>query len=295
MTAAEFSAILARLGWTRDQAAAELGVTPHVVAAWEEGSVKVPSKLAAEVRWQAAVAERQAVVAASGLPECRIATAQSHAMEGLTGEALVSAIEKFNAHSAACATCQARVAYADQHGPPMPDLPMPAWVRVVNRLIGAYDRLPAPIRPPDGERGHGRRMGLFFGAAFSALAVVIVLAWSITRGASGGSWLEGGKALAVISVGYFVGFYLAGFVYDLLHPIGESLIGYMLRWGLGATMVYGTIGLLMPFLDADYDTPLPGRLVPAAFIGVIWSLIGAGMWVKRRWARKRAAGDATGS
>jgi hypothetical protein len=84
-----------------------------------------------------------------------------------------------------------------------------------------------------------------------------------------------------------VGFYLAGTVYDLLHPIGHTLAGYMLRWGLGAAMVYGTIGLIMPALS---DEPLSLRGVAgfAAFLGVIWSLIGAGLWAKRRWSRKRA-------
>ena len=293
MTAAEFSAIIARLGWTRDQAAAELGVTPHVVEAWERGSVRVPPKLAAGIRWQFAMVERSAIVDASGLPECGAAAELSRAMDRSSGEALVGAMEKFNEHTAACAVCQARLAYADRHGPPIPELPMPAWVRAMDRVIAAYNRLPASIRPPEGARGHGRRMGLFFGAAFSALALVITVVWIVARGASGDAWLDGGKGLAVISVGYFVGFYLAGLVYDLLHPIGERLIGYMLRWGLGAAMVYGTIGLVMPAVDDD-PLSLPGVASFALFLGVVWSLIGAALWARRWWARRRARPAADG-
>src|SRR5688572_1336065 len=138
MTAAEFSSIVSRLGWSEDRAAAELGVAPHVVAAWAAGSVKIPSRIATVLQWQSAVTERLAVVSASGLPECGAVGALERAAEGARGQAFVTAMEVLNTHVDSCPTCKARVAYAEQHGPPVPELPVPLWVRAVKGGVSAY-------------------------------------------------------------------------------------------------------------------------------------------------------------
>src|SRR5215204_5283589 len=70
MTGAEGKAARERLGLDVGTLAAELGVTPHVVGAWEAGAVAVPKAYAGELAWRVAAAEREGALAASGLPEC---------------------------------------------------------------------------------------------------------------------------------------------------------------------------------------------------------------------------------
>lgn len=70
------------------------------------------------------------------------------------------------------------------------------------------------------------------------------------------------------------------------HAFGHRLAGYVLRWGLGAAIVYGTIGFGMPLIS---DEPFSVRdtLQLALFLGVAWGLIGGtGLWVKDRLTGK---------
>ena len=70
MTAADLTRARALLGMSTGELAAEIGLTEPVVRAWEEGSLRIPREYAMQIVWRAAVAERQAALASSGLPEC---------------------------------------------------------------------------------------------------------------------------------------------------------------------------------------------------------------------------------
>src|SRR3954468_3156693 len=70
MNATEFVHARERLGISGTALAYELGLTPHVVAAFEDGSVKVPETMAKEIQWRVAAMERHEALAASGLPSC---------------------------------------------------------------------------------------------------------------------------------------------------------------------------------------------------------------------------------
>jgi hypothetical protein len=87
--------------------------------------------------------------------------------------------------------------------------------------------------------------------------------------------------------GYFIGFYLAGAAFDLFRPIRHRFIGYVLRWGIGGAIVYGTISLLMPLLE---DDPMSAgdSLIFALLLGGVCGVIGAGLWVKDRLQGKRS-------
>src|SRR5688500_7790760 len=175
MTSEELTATRERLGLSADQLAADYNVTPHVVAAWERGTLRVSRDIAQQLRWRVAIVERQAVIAASGLAECRVAESLDQAAVGRKGQALVEAWDRLKEHGDSCPVCRARVEYVELHGPALPELPMPWWARLFIAINALIDRLPAGLRPPDGVQGKGRRMGLWAGFAFSALAIVIVL------------------------------------------------------------------------------------------------------------------------
>jgi hypothetical protein len=127
-------------------------------------------------------------------------------------------------------------------------------------------------------------MGIWLGACFSLLAVGIAAVFSIGALANGEvrNWsTDVALPIAVVIPGYFIGFFLAGTAYDALRPVGHRFIGYVLRWGLGGAAVYGTIALLMPFID---KTPLTwdGTLGFVGLLSGVWAVIGAILWIRDR-------------
>ena len=70
MTAEDLTRARTVLGLSPGELAAEIGLTEPVVRAWEDGSLRIPQQYAIQIVWRAAVAERQAALASSGLPEC---------------------------------------------------------------------------------------------------------------------------------------------------------------------------------------------------------------------------------
>jgi hypothetical protein len=75
MTPEEFVQARVGLGFSPDVLAADLGLPPAVVAAWESGRDRIPAHIAKQLRWRAAIAERQRALAASNLPDCEWMTA----------------------------------------------------------------------------------------------------------------------------------------------------------------------------------------------------------------------------
>lgn len=155
--------------------------------------------------------------------------------------------------------------------------------RIVTGANALLNRLPAPLRPPEDKSGDGRRAAFLSAGFLSALACVIALLVAILRvrhfGFEPGWWDL--RPLGAIVAGYFVGFYLAGWVWDALRPIHHRFIGYVLRWGLSGALIYGAIAVMMPVVDKDHMSLTESLL----FVGVTagcWALIGTGHWLKDR-------------
>ena len=63
-------------------------------------------------------------------------------------------------------------------------------------------------------------------------------------------------------------FYLAGIVYDLLYPIGHTLAGHMLRWGLGAeSFSWLIVFVLLPLVPVGRASSSGAAITPAAITG----------------------------
>lgn len=253
MTAAEFLVARKALGLTQEEMAGDLGLTPHVIAGIENGEARVPKSIARELDWRVAVAKRDAVLAASGLPECAVALKLESAMEGKSGDDMMKAVEALVAHVKDCPTCKARDEYAQAHAPAIPELPMPGWVRGLGLIEGLLERLPPPFRPSDGEKGKGRRIGVSMAAFFSLIAIAIgtfgAIAGLANNGFASSWWQQPLGIIVAVPLAYFVGFFLAGTVYDLTRPIARRFLGYVLRGLLIVPAIYGSVGFVLPFFD----------------------------------------------
>src|SRR3954470_480116 len=119
MTPEEFAEARKTLGWTQEQMASELNLTPHVITAIEKGEARIPRSIAKNVAWMAAAANADAIMAASGLPECPVVAAFDNNAND-SADAALKKLEALETHIKACPICQAREAYGRAHVPPLP-------------------------------------------------------------------------------------------------------------------------------------------------------------------------------
>ena len=135
MTAEDLARARALLGLSPAELAAEMGLTEHVVRAWESGSLRIPREYALQIAFRAAIAERQAALASSGLPECGwVARWMETTPRGPAERAHFDALRR---HAASCPACTARARFVETNFPPMPELPVPAPIRAM-RVAGKW-------------------------------------------------------------------------------------------------------------------------------------------------------------
>jgi transcriptional regulator with XRE-family HTH domain len=136
----ELIATRVRLGLTPDAMAAELNLTPAVVNAWERGRIKPTGRVVQWLTWRAGMLDRDAALAASGLPEC----SDLHALHARSSTEDESPRERrarmdaVLAHLGQCPACIARRHYIEERFPPMPRPPMATSVRI---LVWVFDRM----------------------------------------------------------------------------------------------------------------------------------------------------------
>jgi hypothetical protein len=270
MTAEDLTRARAVLGLSPAELAAEIGQTEPVVRAWEDGSLRIPRQYAIQIVWRAAVAERQAALASSGLPEC---TWVARWMEmtpaaGLTQREQVAALRR---HAATCPQCTARARFIEQNFPPMPDLPVPAPLRVLRAVGKALQRLPRWLR------------ATVVGAIAFALFTFFQLA-GMTMGGEGPLPLD---ALRLVALSILEGGYLgavAGITYAIVRdPLrklgraGDYVAGILCVWAF----------LLASLIPSQLQTGRPAFATPdqAATVAVGSAIIGAiigHLWFRRR-------------
>ena len=255
------------LGLSPGELAAEIGMTEPVVRAWEDGSLRIPQQYAIQIVWRAAVAERQAALASSGLPECGWVTRWMDAAPPQGGTAQRAHFDSLRRHAAVCPHCTARARFVEQNFPPMPDLPVPPTVRVLRAAGAALKRLPQWVRA-----------AVVGSVAVGALTIVRVAGMAV--GGEGPSPLN---ALVLIAGSFFVGAYLgavAGITYGIVRDplrkigrIGDHIAGILCVWAyLLASVIPMELFTGRPaFATPDDAAALAfGGAVVGAIIGHFW-------------------------
>ena len=145
MTAADVRRARELLGMSPDHFAAELGLIPDIVRAFEAGTVRVPSRIARDLRWRVAVEEHERALEAAGHGPCP-AVADLKERVARPGADFNALSKEYEAHAASCEQCRAREMFA-RTLPPLPPPPTPAGARAVMILSAGLARLPAWARP----------------------------------------------------------------------------------------------------------------------------------------------------
>ena len=102
--------------------AAELNLTPAVVAAWEAGRISPTRRAQRWLAWRGAMLDRDEALAASGLPEC---TALRTIVVEMRDDPRAKAGPVILGHMASCESCLARKRYLAERFPPLPAPPLP--------------------------------------------------------------------------------------------------------------------------------------------------------------------------
>jgi transcriptional regulator with XRE-family HTH domain len=161
-------AIAARktLGLTEEALAAELGLTPGVIGAWEAGTVRIPRRFEDQLRYDAAAKERRDAVAGSGLQECEVDRAWEN--EKLADPKAVNEyLERGLKHRASCPICMARDKFVQERFGKMPPMPMSTSMRAFAAVAERIEKWPRWAQPA----GWG---ALFFGS-YSVVRIVFML------------------------------------------------------------------------------------------------------------------------
>jgi hypothetical protein len=218
------------------------------------------------------------------LPECSVREALEQAVFGKKGKELVTASRGVIDHAKACQLCRDRGAYLERHGLVLPERPTSLVARLLRIALTLPDRFPHPIRPPKDETGKGRRSAFFIASIVSASACPVLLLNALSRLIQAGwqsDWWKAVASLGLILPVYFVGFYLAGWIWDVLHPADDQFSGYVLRWSFTGLGIFGSLGLVIPFLNHRHVS-LAATLAVVAVLAAGGTLIGAVLWMKDR-------------
>jgi hypothetical protein len=270
MTAEDLTRVRALLGLSPGELAAEMGLTEPVVRAWEDGSLRIPQQYAIQIVWRAAVAERQAALASSGLPECTW-VARWMDVAPPRGPAQRGHLDALRRHAAVCPHCTARAHFIEQNFPPMPDLPVPAPIRALRAAGKVLKRLPQWLRATVvGAVAVGlfailRVAGMTIaGEAPSLVDATLLIAGSIV----GGAYLG-----AVAGITYAI-------VRDPLRKIGRAgdyVTGILCVW---AYLLASVIPMQLLTGRPAFATPEEAGAV--AFGGAVVGAIIGHLWFRRR-------------
>ena len=148
MTPEEFAIARRKLGWSDEKLAAELGVSPQVVRAWTDGTLRIPKHDAKSVAWHAALVEREAALQAAGIPECVWIKAWEAEPLPKRTEDLEPHFKRVHAHADQCPTCQEREHFLRERFPAMPEMPVAGVASVMlgwQRWLGRFPEWTHPV------------------------------------------------------------------------------------------------------------------------------------------------------
>ena len=146
-TAADVAAARAALALSRTELAAHLTVSLQTVDAWEDGRVSVPRRYARRLRLEVAQQEQQHALAAAGLSPCEWMGVWERRLAATPSQRVAKFLNELEPHMAGCERCRAREAYARDHLPPLPEMPVEGWLAALDWTSRRIDRLAPWARP----------------------------------------------------------------------------------------------------------------------------------------------------
>ncbi|HJU67771.1 MAG TPA: hypothetical protein VJ650_05930 [Gemmatimonadaceae bacterium] len=267
MTAEDLARARAVLGLSPGELAAEIGLTEPVVRAWEDGSLRIPHQYAIQIVWRAAVAERQAALASSGLPECTWVSRWMDAAPPPGAGAQRDHLDALRRHAAVCPHCTARARFVEQNFPPMPDLPIPPALRALRTVGTTLKRLPVWLRA----------------TAVGAVAVGSLTVLRVAGLAVAGQGPSALDAIGLIGKWIAIGAYqgaAVGITYSIVRDplrkigrLGDYIAGILCVWAylLVSVLPLQRLPELPEFARPDQAPALAlGGAVVGAIIGHLW-------------------------
>jgi hypothetical protein len=230
--------------------------------------LRIPREYALQIAFRAAIAERQAALVSSGLPECAWVARWMESTPRGPGER--SHFDALRRHAASCPACTARARFIETNFPPMPNLPVPAPIRAMRVAVQWLEKRPKWLRAIVVGAAVGGVFGIvrMVGMALTGLAPSAINALIIpVLGVVGGAYLG-----AVAALTYAI-------VRDPLRRLGrlgDYLAGILCAW----------VFLLAAFIPVQYLTGRPAFASPghAAIFAIAGAIVGA--MIAQLWFRR---------
>ena len=198
MIASEARAARLALELSEVALAVETNTTPAAVAAWEDGRIEVPRRVAIDLTWRIARIERVAALAASGLAECSWVPAFEAEPVPRKIEAQTAHFERLLEHNKTCDLCRARQAFIAERFGPMPPAPRHGWMVIVMPIVERLRRLPPRAQPAV--------IGAILFAVYTLVRVIFELP-TLVRGPFSGLLTAITAVLVSASLGAVLGFF----------------------------------------------------------------------------------------
>jgi len=273
MTPAELARARGVLGLSAEQLAVDLHLSEETIHHWEAGRSTVPAVYARHIAWRAALAERDAALAASGLPECDWVGRWQREPAPRKLASRLRRLEKLQQHRQTCVTCQTRQRYVDERFPPLPDPPLSPGLQAVRNISKVIERLPQAARPV--------AIGALVGISLVLLRWVFLL---VRAGPTRQVFTLGGRALLAGALAGAMGGIAYSVVRGPFHRLGRP--GYYLSAVTAGLTAFGTMGTIIVLFT---DEPMLRQ--PIGWILLLGLGVLIGLFVGHSWAKDVTESD----
>jgi hypothetical protein len=146
MTGLELQRRRVAVGMSVDQLAELLNRHRDEVEAWERIEGDLARTTSRELDWVLALEEHNKAFVDAGILPCPWVAEHEKAVDFKSTKAVTAYLESLDTHARECEHCERRRVFAETL-PPLPEMPLPPYVRLFGKLKEKIDHLPSWLQP----------------------------------------------------------------------------------------------------------------------------------------------------
>ena len=275
MRAVDVSNAITKIGVSRGEIAARLGVPLKTLDAWVAGTKTPRGRAAKQLKWEADEAQRDRAATEAGYARCPWVEEWGVDTDvSLSLDEMERRTADLDAHEKDCTACKSRRAFLEARFPDASRFPIGFLPRVLGALGSAAAKVPRPLRPP--VIGAAALAGivivpsapfvLFFLLRDVQHAAATLVQWISAVGLASAFGASGGVMFAIVRP-----------ITRHLGGVGDYLTGIASAFGYLAALFWA-----MPKVDPEMEDSLPldhpFPWVVVVLLSVVFGLAGTYGW-----------------